>query len=176
VQNHAISAPNVHPLPAIKPGHELVPAAIGRRGEHGQIVFIECPTAWCVVDHVAERQVALEDIVHSSYDAQNGGTEAEVVVESFMSSVAAFAMYASIQSDVGSHDPRLRGAHVVLDDGSQEDAFLTADMTEKLADDLIGFASQLRHIARTVRLANQATGDSDPDMDEALRRVRGGAA
>jgi hypothetical protein len=29
-------------------------------------------------------------------------------------------------------------------------------MAEELADDLVGFAAHLRHLARTARLANQA--------------------
>jgi hypothetical protein len=48
-------------------------------------------------------------------------------------------------------------------------------MADDLANELIAFAAQIRAAARTARLANHV-GDSDPSMDEALRRVRGGAA
>lgn len=168
MQNHAISTSNVAHFPGVKPGHRLAPAAIGRSFEAPQIVFVQCPD-FCVEDHIADRQVAVEDIVHTSEVAHVG-------IGSFLSPGLVFELYASIKSDAGATDPELRKAHIVLDDGSGEDAFLTEDMAEAVADKLIGLASEIRHQARTARLANQTAVDSDPDMDEALRRVRAGGA
>lgn len=160
-----IGTNNVHPFPAVKPGHRLVPAKIGRTNATSVIVFVECPN-WCGEDHVVESQVAVEDIVHVS-------TASAVVVRSFLQGGNVLDLYASIKAEASPHDPQLHAAHVVVDDCSN-DAHLSPEMAESLADELIGFASDLRQLARTVRLHNQSNGDSDPTMDEALRRVREG--
>jgi hypothetical protein len=81
---------------------------------------------------------------------------------------------AMIKSDPAAEDARMRKAHIMVDD-EREQAFLTPEMAEQFADELIGYASEVRHLARTARLHNQSSGDSDPNMDEALRRVRDGA-
>lgn len=140
----------------VSPGHRLVPAAIGRRLDPPQIVYIECPTTWCIVDHVDEKQVAVEDIVHSSYDALGGENTASVTVRSFLSKGIAFELYASMKAETSHNDPRLHRAHIVIEDGSKDDAFLTEDMAEKLCDDMAGFVDQLRHLIHTVRVANQS--------------------
>ena len=157
---------NATPFPALKPGFHLAPAAIGRSDETPQIVGIFCPD-YCVEDHVAARQVAVEDIVHSSETAHTA-------IRSFLSSENVIELYVTIKSEASTSDPRLHAAHVVLDDGS-DDAFLTPEMADNTADDLYKLAAKLREAARTARLHN-AAGDSDPDMDEALLRVRGGVA
>lgn len=140
--------------PVVSPGHRLVPAAIGRRLEAAQIIYIECPS-WCIVDHVSEKQVAVEDIVHSSYDALGGENTASVTVGSFLSKGIAFELYASVKAETSTNDPRLHRAHIVLDDGSRDDAFLTEDMAEEVADRLDKFAAELRKLARTARQANE---------------------
>jgi hypothetical protein len=157
---------SVHPFPALKPGHHLAPAAIGRPDTPAQIVYVECPD-YCVEDHVAVRQIAVEDIVHSSDTAHMG-------VKSFMSGRLALELYATIKQDPSSHDPRLRQAHIVLDDGS-DDAHLTVDEAEEAVQKLHGLVADMQSLIRTARLHN-AAGDSDPSMGEALRRVRGGVA
>lgn len=156
---------NVHPLPATKPGHRLVPALIGNR-QSARIAYVPCPT-WCVEDHLSEPS-ALEDIVHTSKSEDVG-------ISSFLKQDGSLLMYAMLQADPASTDPRLRQAHIGIETGGLPD-YHTPDMADAFADSLIAFALQLRGLARTARLHNAASGDSDPDMDEALRRVRGGAA
>ncbi|MCX4592353.1 hypothetical protein OG819_22250 [Streptomyces sp. NBC_01549] len=158
---------NVTPFPAITPGYQLVPAKVGRRNATSAIVYIECPT-WCVVDHVGEPEVSVEDITHSTNDTS-------IVTHSLDSRGIVHVLMAMLKTDPTAEDTRLREAHIVLDDETNF-ACLTPEMAEKLADDVIGFASELRHMARTARLHNRPTPDSDPNMDEALRRVRGGRA
>ncbi|QCX81221.1 hypothetical protein C9F11_38190 [Streptomyces sp. YIM 121038] len=151
-----------------------MPAKVGRPEGPTATIYIECPTSWCDSGtHVAEPTAHPEDISHIS------GAEAnEVSVSSFLKSkhVAAHMLTSTIQCDPGSHDPRLEAAHIVIED-DVDYAHLTPDMGEAFADDLVAFASRLRQQARTARQHNQTVaGDSGTDMDEALRRVRGGAA
>lgn len=134
--------------PTVAPGHRLVPAAIGRRSEVPQIVWVECPV-WCTENHLDFGQVAVEDIVHSS-------TAEHVGIGSFLSQHLVFELYASVKSDPAATDPRLRRAHVVLDDGSGEDAFQTPEMVDEAADGLIAFAMRMKAAARVARQANQA--------------------
>lgn len=136
------------PAPAVSPGHRLAPAAIGRRNEAPQVVWVQCP-AWCAENHLAFAQVAVEDIVHTS-EAEHLG------VRSFLSRGLVFEMYATIKTDPAADDPRLRRAHVVVDDGSGEDAVLTPDMADAAADDLIAFAMRMKEAASIARAANQA--------------------
>lgn len=152
-------------FPAIKPDHRLVPARVGRTNDTSVIVYVECPT-WCTEDHVAESVGDAVDISHSS------GSEG-LYVRSLLKTVPTHELFAAIQSDPAASDPRLRQAHIVVEDRGNEYAHLTPEMTEELADKAVSFASHLRQLARTARLHNSA-GDSD--MDEALRRVQGGAA
>lgn len=133
-------------LPVVSPGHHLAPAAIGRRHETPQIVYVECPN-YCVEDHVTARHVAVEDIVHTS------ATD-HLSVGSFLSVGSVFEMYATIKAEASTNDPRLHRAHVVLDDGSN-DAFLTESMAEDVADRLIVFATRIRQLAQAARAANQ---------------------
>ncbi|MFE5368150.1 DUF6907 domain-containing protein [Streptomyces mirabilis] len=137
---------NVATFPATKPGYRLAPAAIGRSGEKPQIVGIFCPN-FCVEDHVADRQVAVEDIVHSSETAHTG-------IRSFLTGQLALELYATIKTEAASHDPRLREAHIVLDDGS-DDAHLSVDEVEETVGQLLGLAADLQRLARTARLHNQ---------------------
>ncbi|MET9521492.1 DUF6907 domain-containing protein [Streptomyces coeruleorubidus] len=141
-----VPSSNVTPFPAIKPGHRLAPAAIGRSDDTPQIVGIFCPN-FCVEDHVADRQVAVEDITHSSETAHIG-------IKSFLSGRLALELYATIKSDPASDDPRLREAHIVLDDAS-DDAYLTVDEAEETVGQLLGLAADLQGLIRTARLHNQ---------------------
>jgi len=126
----------------------LVPAKVGRTG-HVQTIHIECPADWCVVDHM-DRQTCLEDVMHYS--------DADIVQVPTLTDddTAHSEMYANISSDPSASDPRLRAAHLVVNDGGRDDAYLTPDLADELADDLIAFAAQIRHKARQVRLYNKA--------------------
>lgn len=159
---------NLYPLPSPKPGHRFVPAKVGATNATSIICLIECPT-FCGEDHVAESVRNVEDVTHVS--AAPG-----VSIGSFLQRGPHHQLWATVQTDPVAADPRLSSAHVVVEDQDGDFAYLTPEMAEAYADDLIGFASELRHLARTASLHNQANGDSDPDMDEALRRVRQGGA
>jgi hypothetical protein len=168
VQNSATPS-NLYPMPTPKPGHRFVPAKVGATEDTSVIVLIEDPT-WCTEDHVDEPVRDLPDIMHR-------GGEANVYVPTFGYGAYPIQMHAWVESDPAAKEPEFRAAHVtVMDSGGNNYCHLTPAMAEKLADDAIGFASELRHQARIARLANQAAGDSDPCMNEALRRVRGGVA
>ncbi|MEU6567320.1 DUF6907 domain-containing protein [Streptomyces parvulus] len=162
------TAATVHPFPAIKPGYRLVPAKIGATNRTSTIVYIECPN-WCTEDHVAESVRNVEDILHVT------GTDGFCVTTFTGNHENVHCLYAGLEADPAASDSDMRRAHVVVEDGSNY-AYLTPQMAEQLADRVVGFASELRHLARTARLHNSVeSGDSDPDMDEALRRVRGEA-
>lgn len=163
----AISTPNLYPLPTPKPGHRFVPAKVGHTNATSVIVLIEDPL-WCTEDHVDEPVRDVSDVMHR-------GNAEGISVPSFAFASYPHQLYAQIESDPVATDPRLKAAHVVIEDGGgNNQAYLTPEMVDALADEAISFASYLRSLARTVRQANQTAGDSDPDMDEALRRVRQG--
>lgn len=164
MQNTVASA--VHPSPVVKPGHRLVPAKVGRSEQTSVIVYIEDPT-WCTEDHVAEPVRDIEDIMHRSEPAGFG-------VLSFSHNIPDHELYAYIEADPLADKPVMKAAHIVVEDGGNEYSYLTPAMADELADKVVGFAAHLRHLARDVRQANQTSGDSAPDMDEALRRVRVG--
>ena len=162
--NHAISTP------AVRPGFGWVPATIGRP-DSTQTVLVECPTAWCTVDHLEIREVAVEDITHYGPGTFFG------VPDMSDDSTDMHEMYVNITADPAHGDPRMRAAHLVVANGHPEDAHLTVEQGYELADALVRTAAEIRQALRTCERSNQlAAVDSDPDMDEALRRVRGGAA
>lgn len=165
--SNTVQPTNVHPFPAIAPGHRLVPARVGRTNDTSVIVYVECAT-WCTVDHVAEPVGDAVDISHTS-DPEG------LYVRSLLKTTPTHELFAALQTDPVASDPRLRQAHIVVEDGGNEYAHLTPEMADELADKAVSFASHLRSLARTARLHNTA-GDSDPDMDEALRRVQGATA
>ncbi|MET7429605.1 hypothetical protein ABZT16_11485 [Streptomyces flaveolus] len=146
-QSTQASLGTVTVFPALKPGYHLAPAAIGRPGQPTQIVVVECAD-FCVEDHVAARQVAVEDIVHSSSTAHLG-------IRSMLGGRLAIELYATIKQDPASHDERLRQAHIVLDDGS-DDAHLTVDEAEDAVEQLLKLTADLQQLIRTARLHNAA--------------------
>lgn len=134
--------------PVVSPGIRLVPARIGTWSRN-QIAYIECPT-WCTEDHAAD-PYALEDIAH--YADMSG-----VQVATFLDEhTALYQWWVRIEADPVSEDPRMRAAHVLVGDDSRDEARLTPDMAEELADDLITFAAQIRMAARTARSASVTT-------------------
>jgi hypothetical protein len=103
---------------------------------------------WCVLDHVAERQVAVEDISH------RGAPDCAQVSTMTDDFYSAFELYAQLYSDPASEDPRMRVAAVVVTDGSR-DAYQTPEMADETADELIAFAMRLKKLASVARLANE---------------------
>ncbi|MEU0786296.1 hypothetical protein ABZ341_32545 [Streptomyces sp. NPDC006173] len=140
----------------ITPGHRLVPAKVGRRNDTSTNVYIECPT-WCVIDHVNEPEVHVEDVDHSTLSS-------DVTLHSFDRPGLAHVLMAMLKTDPASPDFRLRQAHVLVDD-EREVAFLTPETAEQFADELIGFASEVRHLARAARLHNRTVAGSSPTND-----------
>ena len=137
----------VTPLPAITPGHRLVPALIGTR-KNAHVAYIECPQ-WCTEDHLADPMM-FEDVTHTSASEAVG-------ISSFLKQDGSLLMYAMLQVDPASPDSRLRQAHVGIEHEGVPDVH-TPEMAEAFADDLITFALQLRGLARTARLHNAAAG------------------
>ena len=138
----------VTPFPAITPGHRLVPATIGRP-EQTQVVWIECPN-WCQHDHLADREVSIEDIDHYS---PTGGWSVGSILDP---DTAIHELYARVHSDPSHPDERLHAAHVLLGNGAPFDSYLTPDDADQAADELIAFATQVKAAARTARLHNAA--------------------
>ncbi|WP_328931910.1 MULTISPECIES: DUF6907 domain-containing protein [unclassified Streptomyces] len=141
-----LPAPATGPESAAPPPR-LVPASIGRPGRV-QVVHVACEP-WCVIDHVAERVVAVEDISH------RGAPDHAQVPTMTDDLYSAFEIYSQLYSDPAADDPRMRVAAVVVTDGSR-DAYLTPDMADEAADELIAFAMGVKEKARVARLANLA--------------------
>ena len=138
---------NVHPFPVIKPGHHLAPLALGAPGAGQRVVFTECAD-WCTVNHV-------QDFVHFVEDVDHKGDEFQIDIPSFWNeSAAAYTLTAALSSDPMSSEPKMRDAHVVVGDSGSVDAYLTPDMADAVADDLVKLAAKLREISRTARLHN----------------------
>lgn len=131
--------------PTVKPGHRLVPALIGTV-KIAHTAWIECPF-WCIEDH-SEVPTALEDVTHTSKSEDMG-------ISSFLKQDGSLLMYAMLQADPAASDERLRKAHIGIETGGLPD-YHTPEMAEAFADDLIAFASQLRHLSRSARLHNDA--------------------
>ncbi|MEE1818477.1 hypothetical protein PUR59_26090 [Streptomyces sp. SP18ES09] len=136
--------PGIPAQPAPQP--RLVPAVVGPKGR-AQRIYIECPE-WCTVDH-GKRTAHLDDITHYSdgdYLQISTFTDEDTSL---------WDLTLNVTADPVADDPRMREAHIGLDVGGGEVARLDPSMAEELADDLIAFASQLRHKARQVALFNR---------------------
>lgn len=140
------AAPAASVTSSVAAGLRLVPAQVGRPGS-AQRVHIECPS-WCVLDHSVERVVALEDVSH------RGGVHFAQVPTMGDDFYSAFEVYSQLYSDPASDDPRMRVAAVAVTDGSR-DAYLTPDMADAAADELIAFALRMKKAARVARQANE---------------------
>jgi len=143
----------VQAAPAGRPSR-IVPAVVS-----GARIYVEC-FDWCTIDHVANGEGFIEDIWH-------GGDYANLSVPRIGRDSELLA-FARIGIDPGSSDAAKRSAFVFVDDGG-EGYEMSPDQADRFADDLVRFAAEIRGMAATA----QAATDSDPDMDEALRRVRG---
>jgi len=140
----SVASPESVVVSAATPSPRFVPASIGRPGRV-QVAQILDPN-FCVLDHAAERVVAIEDVSHR-------GTPDCVQVPTMTDDLySAFELYSQLYSDPTANDPRLRVAAVTVTDGSRE-AYLTPDMTDETADELIAFAMRMKEMARVARLA-----------------------
>ncbi|MFJ7341435.1 DUF6907 domain-containing protein [Streptomyces sp. NPDC101110] len=141
------SQPTAKTVPgALKPGYRLVPARIGRSTDEGIIVHLPCPT-WCVVDHVAEKSVFLEDVNHEGERRAMSFTPSSgprVPVEVYLSQWP------------GSHEPQTQLA-VDLDYEVE-----TYDRTAALAlaDQMAAFAEDVRRLAETLPDDSRVRGEA----------------
>ncbi|MEV8036752.1 hypothetical protein [Streptomyces sp. NPDC086182] len=148
-----------------RPGYRLVPAAFGKPGQQSK-VWVECPS-WCADDHVQDWNQYAIDLDHW------GSCDASWDVDSIhQPGDRLLSLDARLHSDPAATDARLSAAHVLMDDESVQ-VYLTPEMAEKTADELIAFAAQIRHLARQARQFNaRASQPHRSQADEALRRVR----
>ncbi|MFD8640773.1 DUF6907 domain-containing protein [Streptomyces zaomyceticus] len=133
-------------VPGISSPVRVMPAVVGKAGA-AQRIYVECPD-FCGVDHT-KGYVELEDITHYS------ASDVAQVLTFLDDTTSHSDLTATIALDPTAEDPRKREAHLVVDTGTFEEARLTPAMAEELADDLIAFASQLRHKARQVAAFNR---------------------
>ncbi|MER7963575.1 DUF6907 domain-containing protein [Streptomyces ardesiacus] len=135
---------NNAPAVAVRPGYRLVPALVGKSTEPGSILYVECPD-WCVVDHVADRNVFIQDISHQGEKATLSLTPTrgeQVPLEVYLSEWPALA------EDNG--QPRLD-----VDIDSEVYSYgRTAAMA--LADQMVAFAEDVRRLAETLPEEAQA--------------------
>ncbi|MFF7331536.1 DUF6907 domain-containing protein [Streptomyces sp. NPDC008150] len=139
----------------------LVPASVG-----ASTVYVPCP-GWCTVDHIVDGVNYVDDILHSGRPAvwnvasfEDGGMRDRPV-----------QLSVELGADLASKDPRFQAAHVTVSDGSVY-AYLTPEMADTAADELVAFAARIREAARTARLSGVKAARNQ--ADEALYRVRGG--
>ncbi|MFI9174872.1 DUF6907 domain-containing protein [Streptomyces lincolnensis] len=136
--------------------------------------LIECP-AFCHVDHVKDWVHALEDLDHYS-DFEGWSTDSIL-----QPGDEVISLTTRVHADPIAENPAMRQAHVVLDNGNAgETCYLTPEMAEARADELIALAADLRNNARTARQANAIAGGkprrNGSQADKALRQVRSGGA
>lgn len=124
-----------------RPRVRLVPVTVGAR-DRVQTVYVECPW-WCTEGH-DERIGSLDDLVHNS-----GGSQAQIETQSD----DLYYLSAQIATDPASSDEQLRAAHIRLG-GLVDDAALTPDLADDVADQLITLASQMRQQAAIARRFN----------------------
>ncbi|MFF3094185.1 DUF6907 domain-containing protein [Streptomyces cyaneofuscatus] len=138
-----LSAPVPPQPPAPSASTRMAPALVA-----GHRILVECP-AWCVVDHVDLHEQRVEDVTHWG---EFFGTQVSTLLDE---NTAYCELFGRVNADPSHPDPRMRAAHVLVGNGSLEDAFLTPDMADETADELIEFAVQLKAAARVARAANQ---------------------
>ncbi|MEU5772679.1 hypothetical protein ABZ819_05160 [Streptomyces venezuelae] len=124
--------------PRVKPGYRLVPARVGRPGEQ-VTVHVECPTDWCIADHVAEPVGAAEDINHQ-------GTPAVLNLASDQTVSVPTAVYLSWWP--GSHDVAAQPCLAV--DVDREVAVYGRTGALAIADQIAAFAADVRRLAETL--------------------------
>ncbi|MBD9725119.1 hypothetical protein PV755_15365 [Streptomyces caniscabiei] len=157
IPKQSTAAP-VLPLPAVKPGHRLVPATVGLPGSV-QTIWIECAD-WCVTDHT-QSVGFVEDINHEGEHRKMSLSPSHgdrVPVEVYLS------QWPSSAED--------KGQPTLAVDLDYEVATYGRTAALALADQLVAFAADVRRLAQT--LPDDAPARSQ--ADEALRRVQGGAA
>ena len=126
----------------------FVLASVGRPGRVARIM-IECPT-WCVVDHVENRVVAVEDFTHYGPGTFAGTPTMDDDTTDL------HELYVNITSDPASDDPRMRASHLVVSNASASDAHVTDAQGEELASELERMAAEIRQALLVCRQATAA--------------------
>lgn len=117
----------------------IVPATID-----GNLVYLECPKAWCTIDHVRDGQKFLEDVWHS-------GPFADLETPRRNGTPGLMA-YARLGMDPFSRDEAMRNPFIFVEDGnSTEGSYLDAEHAEQFADNLVAFAEKIRSMARDLK-------------------------
>ncbi|WP_406345514.1 DUF6907 domain-containing protein [Streptomyces sp. NBC_00648] len=117
----------------------LVPALVDSHQIH-----IECPAAWCTLDHIEENPRDIEDIFHF-------GDDADLEVPRFNAEGEPLLFgYIRPGCDPFGQTPEQRQPFLYLEDGSGEGAYMRAEQAAEFADNLIAFAAQVRAMARTI--------------------------
>ncbi|MFF2475110.1 DUF6907 domain-containing protein [Streptomyces sp. NPDC058066] len=124
----------------------LVAALIGRPSR-SQTVFIECPS-YCTEPHGSEPEIAVEDISHAS---EMFGVQVPTM---FDPNSVALELFARVYADPAHEDERMRDAHILVGDGSAEDAHLTPATADELVSELRAFTAQLGNAIQVARRAN----------------------
>lgn len=136
-----------------QPGWRLAPARFGNPGSQAD-ALVSCPD-WCAEDHVKDWHNHAVDLDH--WGANDADWDADSITDP---GNRLLALTARLYLDPNNADPRMSSANVRVDDETV-DVFWTPEMTEKAADELIAFASQLRRLARQARAFNERTGRTD---------------
>lgn len=123
-----------HPLESPAPSRRIVPALID-----GAPLYVDCP-AWCVLDHVAENEGALEDLFHA-------GDQAELFVPHPGDAGPQLLVTVRLNEDPFLLRRGDRGSSVCVDAGA-DPFMLSAREANEFADDLVAFAARVRAAAR----------------------------
>ncbi|MEU5900603.1 DUF6907 domain-containing protein [Streptomyces venezuelae] len=115
-----------------------MPARVGRPGERVTI-YVECPTDWCIVDHVAEPVGAAEDINHQ-------GAPAVLNLAADQAAGVPTAVYLSWWP--GSHDVAAQPCLAV--DVDRDVAVYGRTGALAIADQIIAFGQDVRRLAETL--------------------------
>ncbi|MET9550565.1 hypothetical protein ABZY36_35470 [Streptomyces sp. NPDC006627] len=126
------------PFPAVEPGYRLVPARVGKPCS-SVTVWTECPTDWCIVDHVAEPVGSAEDINHQ-------GAPAALNLAADQTASVPTEVYLSWWP--GSKDVASRPCLAV--DVDYEVAVYGRTAALALVDQLTAFAEDVRRLAETL--------------------------
>lgn len=137
--------------------HTLTGLSIVSALINGVQVPIACPAAWCTENHTGENIGHAEDVDHA-------GAHVDVMVPRLQGGDELFA-YAHLGQDTYATDPKMRAAHIRVEDGGGEVSYLTPGQADTFAANLTTFAAQIRTLARVAR---EQTEDPDrPDASDA---------
>lgn len=121
---------------------------------NGVQVPIACPAAWCTEKHAAEDTRHAEDVGH-------GGAHVDVYVPNFQTGDDELFVYAHLDQVPHFGDPKMRAAHVRIEDSGGEEWPLTPDQADTFADNLTVFADRIRTLARFARTTGEPATEPD---------------